>query len=58
MKCKSCAFTGHRPKKFPWGCNEADARCAALKEAGYITGSGFIADGGALLPALLDNVYV
>lgn len=27
-------------------------------EAGYITGSDFIADGGALLPALLDNVYV
>lgn len=29
----SCAFTGHRPKKFPWGYNEADARCEALKAA-------------------------
>lgn len=29
---KCCAFTGHRPKKFPWHDNEADARCVALKE--------------------------
>ena len=29
---KCCAFTVHRPKKFPWGYNEADARCVALKE--------------------------
>ncbi len=28
----SCAFTGHRPKSFPWRYNEADARCVALKE--------------------------
>ena len=27
----SCAFTGHRPNKFPWGYNEADSRCIALK---------------------------
>jgi len=27
-----CAFTGHRPKKFPWGDNEADGRCVALKQ--------------------------
>ena len=33
MKMKSCAFTGHRPRKFPWGYNEADARCVALKKA-------------------------
>ena len=33
MQEKSCAFTGHRPRKFPWGYNEADARCVALKEA-------------------------
>ena len=25
------AFTGHRPEKLPWGSDEADARCAALK---------------------------
>ena len=27
----SCAFTGHRPSKFPWKYNEADMRCVALK---------------------------
>lgn len=30
---KCCAFTGHRPKKFPWGHNEADEQCVALKKA-------------------------
>ena len=29
---KCCAFTGHRPKKFLWGYNEADTRCIALKK--------------------------
>lgn len=29
---RCCAFTGRRPKKFPWGYNEADARCVALKQ--------------------------
>lgn len=33
MELKSCAFTGHRPGKFPWGYNEADVRCVALKKA-------------------------
>lgn len=28
-----CAFTGHRPRKFPWGYNEQDGSCAALKDA-------------------------
>ena len=28
---RSCAFTGHRPSKFPWKNNEDDARCVALK---------------------------
>jgi len=32
MKYKSCAFTGHRPKSFPWHYNESDPRCIALKE--------------------------
>jgi len=27
----TCAFTGHRPHKFPWKTNEADPRCVALK---------------------------
>ena len=30
---KTCAFTGHRPKKLPWGYNETDVRCVALKVA-------------------------
>ena len=29
----SCAFTGHRPHKFPWHYDEADSRCVALKAA-------------------------
>ncbi len=32
MKKIVCAFTGHRPKKFPWKYNESDADCVALKE--------------------------
>lgn len=32
MERKSCAFTGHRPKKFPWGYDETDFRCVALKK--------------------------
>ena len=27
-----CAFTGHRPKSFPWKYNEADQNCVALKK--------------------------
>lgn len=36
---KSCAFTGHRPSKFPWRYDETDSRCVALKEelTGQIT---------------------
>ena len=26
-----CAFTGHRPKSFPWGYNETVLACVALK---------------------------
>ena len=28
---RCCAFTGHRPKKFPWKYDEKDKRCTALK---------------------------
>ena len=28
---QTCCFTGHRPEKLPWGNNEADPACAALK---------------------------
>lgn len=27
----TCCFTGHRPDKLPWGMEERDPRCAALK---------------------------
>ena len=27
----TCCFTGHRPAKLPWGNNEDDLRCKALK---------------------------
>ncbi len=30
-KILTCAFTGHRPEKLPWGSNETDERCLALK---------------------------
>ena len=26
-----CGFTGHRPEKLPWGTDEEDPRCRALK---------------------------
>ena len=28
---EACAFTGHRPQKLPFGFNEEDPRCIALK---------------------------
>ena len=33
MLANSCAFTGHRPHKFPWRYDETDSRCTALKTA-------------------------
>ena len=27
-----CAFTGHRPERLPWGSDEEDSRCLALKK--------------------------
>ena len=29
----TCCFTGHRPAKLPWGKDERDPRCQALKRA-------------------------
>ena len=29
----TCCFTGHRPSKLPWGEDERDPRCMALKKA-------------------------
>lgn len=31
----SCCFSGHRPSKLPWGGNENDPRCIALKARLY-----------------------
>ena len=31
MDSMCCAFTGHRPHKFPWKYDEEDSQCVALK---------------------------
>lgn len=41
----TCCFTGHRPEKLPWGGNEADPRCQALKQKILDTVSA-VYDGG------------
>lgn len=30
---RTCCFTGHRPGKLPWGTDERDPRCLALKQS-------------------------
>lgn len=30
---QTCCFTGHRPAKLPWGYDERDPRCLALKKS-------------------------
>ena len=30
---RTCCFTGHRPAKLPWGNDERDPRCLALKQS-------------------------
>lgn len=32
MEKTTCAFTGHRPKSFPWGYNETACDCVLLKD--------------------------
>lgn len=32
MQMTACAFTGHRPSRFPWKDNEEDPGCTALKK--------------------------
>ena len=31
-RATACSFTGHRPEKLPWGEEERDPRCLAVKE--------------------------
>jgi len=35
MKEKTCCFSGHRPKSFPWKNDESDPRCVWLKSRIY-----------------------
>lgn len=35
MERRSCAFTGHRPQKFPWGRDETSIECKRLKVSLY-----------------------
>ena len=30
---RTCCFTGHRPDKLPWGLDESDSRCLAMKRS-------------------------
>ena len=55
----TCCFTGHRPEKLPWGDDETDGRCAALKkklqdavEAAYDEGMRHFICGMARCPPL------
>jgi uncharacterized phage-like protein YoqJ len=43
---KTCCFTGHRPKVFPWGHNESDLRCASLKSKIKFTVENLIVESG------------
>jgi len=40
-----CAFTGHRPQNLPWGEDETDERCAALKRLLADTAESLAAEG-------------
>lgn len=53
--CKRCAFTGYRPQKIPFGFNESDPACEALKAELYrrivdLIGQGYahFLSGGAM----------
>lgn len=41
----TCCFTGHRASKLPWGFDEQDARCAALKLKIYDAAEAVYASG-------------
>lgn len=68
---KCCAFTGHRPWKFPWKYNEADSRCVALKavlaeqiaalaDAGvtqFLSGMAEATDSWSAIPAAVSHFF-
>lgn len=47
MRCvmKTCAFTGNRPDKLPWGYDENDARCRRVKREIYLAAKQAVNDG-------------
>ena len=42
---KTCAFTGNRPDKLPWGYDENDARCRRVKREIYLAAKQAVNDG-------------
>lgn len=40
-----CAFTGHRPHRLPWGSDETDPRCLALKHMIRLTAEQAVSKG-------------
>ena len=43
----ACAFTGHRPKSFPWGYDESASNCVLLKKVLAVQISS-LAEGGVI----------
>jgi len=41
-----CAFTGHRDRKLPWGDDESDPRCLALKQGMYDAAEALVSGAG------------
>ena len=60
----TCCFTGHRPQRLPWGDNEADLRCQAVKArltravADAVDQAGADDDGAAALVVSAENEVI
>ncbi len=46
ITAQTVCFTGHRPQKLPWGFNENDVRCLAMKEVAKLEIENAIINGG------------
>lgn len=46
LSSKTVCFTGHRPQKLPWGFNENDVRCLAMREIAKLEIENAIINGG------------